>query len=104
MAPFKLDVATPFSTFPASSSVHIPAATLGPTPITVPVSLNDQFPAARASEHDDPSSACTVAFVFIIVGLLETNAAATSTRTPKIPATRIRIMLHPPRMFFQSDG
>ena len=60
MAPFKLDVATPFSSLPEAVSVNFPKATLGPTPMTVPLSLNVQVAAARDSEHAD-SSACAAA-------------------------------------------
>src|ERR1700731_2233934 len=51
MLPFKLEVALPFTTFPFASSVNIPEAILGPTPMTVPLSEKLQFPAAPSSEH-----------------------------------------------------
>jgi hypothetical protein len=59
MVPFKLDVALPVA-FPAASRVIIPADTLGPTPITVPLLLNPYVPAARASEQRACADAATL--------------------------------------------
>src|SRR5579872_382201 len=72
IAPFKLEVAAPLSTLPAESRVRMPTASLGPTPTTVPLSVNPQVPAARLSEHGPP--ACAGAAALITRVTAKTNA------------------------------
>jgi hypothetical protein len=72
-----------------------PTAAAGTGPVgrrSVPVSVNPYFPATLASEHEVPSSALTVATIFIAGGFLARNAPAASNRTPRTVVTKIRFM------------
>ena len=78
MAPFRLEVALPFVTFPAASNVIVPSETLGPTPMTVPFVLNPYVPAARASEHAAARTCAVAAILYanmatIVVSKLPAN-------------------------------